>query len=150
MNRDLLFSSATEEWSTPDDFYQELHKEFQFELDPAATKENAKCPRYFTKETNGLAQEWAPLRTFCNPPYGRGVTGKWVEKAHQEWLRSATVVLLLPARTDTKWFHDFILGKAEVRFVRGRLKFGDSPNSAPFPSMVVVYRKQPYELKVAR
>lgn len=76
---------------------------------------------------------------WCKPPYGREI-GKWVEKAYKESLEGATVVMLLPARTDTKWFHDFIYGKAEIRFVRGRLKFGDSKNSAPFPSMVVVFR----------
>ena len=76
---------------------------------------------------------------WCNPPYGREI-GKWVEKAYNESLAGVTVVMLLPARTDTKWFHDYIYGKAEIRFVRGRLKFGDSKNSAPFPSMVIIFR----------
>lgn len=136
------FSSATDEWETPQDFFDELDEEFEFALDVCATPENAKAPYFFTRTKNGLLQPWAaPIghAVWMNPPYGRGI-GKWVEKARHESERGATVVCLLPARTDTRWFHDHIHGRAEIRFVRGRLKFGGHKNSAPFPSMVVVFR----------
>lgn len=132
---EALFSSATDEWSTPNAFFQALNAEFRFELDVCATAENAKCAKYYTREQDGLAQKWGGV-CWCNPPYGREV-GKWVQKAAES---GCTVVMLLPARTDTKWFHEYIYGRAEVRFVRGRLKFGGSKNSAPFPIMVVVFR----------
>ena len=137
MNNAVMFSSATDMWETPLSFFKELDSEFHFALDVCATKENAKCARFFTKEDDGLAQEWSGV-CWCNPPYGRQV-GRWVKKASEA---SCTVVLLLPARTDTAWFHDYIYGKAEIRFVRGRLKFGDSKNNAPFPVMVVMYRRE--------
>lgn len=113
-----------------------MDREFHFELDVCATPENAKCRRFYTKEQDGLAQPWTG-RVWCNPPYGREI-GKWVKKAF-ETAAGGFAVMLLPARTDTRWFHDYIYGKAEVRFIRGRLKFGDSKNSAPFPSMVVIF-----------
>lgn len=134
-----LYSSASVDWSTPQHVFDDLHKEFGFQLDVAASAENAKCAFYFTPEEDGLAQPWAPHVCFCNPPYGR-VTGAWVAKARLESMRGALVVMLLPARTDTKWFHDHVLGHAEIRFLKGRLRFGGSENSAPFPSMVVVFR----------
>lgn len=137
MNNDLFFSSKSEEWATPQDFFEQIDKEFHFNLDACATAENAKCDKYYTKEQDGLSQEWNGI-VWCNPPYGRSI-GMWVKKAYES---KATVVLLVPARTDTKWFHDYVLGKAEVRFVKGRLKFGGCKNSAPFPSMLVVYRKE--------
>lgn len=134
-----MFSSNSEEWYTPKDFYDELNKEFHFDLDPCATKQNHKCKRYFTKAQNGLIQDWGGCRVFCNPPYGRNI-GKWVEKAYNESKKENTlVVMLIPARTDTKYFHDYIYFKAEIRFIKGRLKFGGSKNSAPFPSMIVIY-----------
>ena len=139
MNREVMFSSATDEWATPQGFFDELNKEFHFTIDTAANEENHKCERFFTKEQNGLACPWGGHTVFCNPPYGREI-GKWVQKAWEEHKTSGnTVVMLLPARTDTRWFHEFIYGKAEIRFVRGRLKFGNATNSAPFPSMVVVW-----------
>jgi len=137
MNNDLFFSSKSEEWATPQDFFEQIDKEFHFNLDACATAENAKCDKYYTKEQDGLSQEWNGI-VWCNPPYGRSI-GMWVKKAYES---KTTVVLLVPARTDTKWFHDYVLGKAEVRFVKGRLKFGGCKNSAPFPSMLVVYRKE--------
>ena len=137
MNNDLFFSSKSEEWATPQDFFEQIDKEFHFNLDVCATAENAKCDKYYTKEQDGLSQEWDGI-IWCNPPYGRSI-GMWVKKAYES---KATVVLLVPARTDTKWFHAYVLGKAEVRFVKGRLKFGGCKNSAPFPSMLVVYRKE--------
>ena len=132
-----LFTSNTDLWATPQDFYDRLNQEFRFDLDVCALPENAKCKKYYTPDTDGLKQEWTGT-AWCNPPYGRQI-GKWVKKAHDS---GCTVVMLLPARTDTAWFHDYIYGKAEVRFIKGRLKFGGSKNSAPFPSMVVVYRRK--------
>ncbi len=140
MNTDLMFSSKTDLWSTPQWLYDQLHKEFNFTLDPCATDFNHKCDKYFTKEQDGLKQDWGEDTVFINPPYGREV-GKWVKKAfetHKAY--NNTLVMLLPARTDTRWFHEYIYCKAEIRFLKGRLKFGESKNSAPFPSMVVVYR----------
>ena len=131
-----LFSSATELWETPQKFFDELDKEFRFTIDVCAISENAKCERYYTPEQDGLKQVWEGV-CWMNPPYGRQV-GKWVKKAAES---SCTVVGLLPTRTDTRWFHDYIYGKSEIRFVRGRLKFGGGVNSAPFPSMVVIWKR---------
>lgn len=128
MNTDVMFSSKTDLWETPQEFFDELDAEFHFNLDVCATPENAKCAAYYTPEMDGLNQPWYG-RCWCNPPYGRGI-GKWIEKAHYS-----------PARTDTKWFHNYIVApRHEIRFVCGRLKFGGAKNSAPFPSMVVVFR----------
>lgn len=135
-----LMSSKTDEWATPQAFFDELNKEFNFTLDPCATHENAKCPRYFTKEENGLLQSWKGERVFCNPPYGKQI-GEWVKKCAEEAEAGALVVMLIPARTDTKYFHDYIYQKAETRFIKGRLKFNDCGKPAPFPSMVVVMRR---------
>lgn len=140
MNNDLMFSSKTDLWATPQDFFDALDKEFRFETDVCALPENAKCAHYFTPVQDGLAQEWTGV-CWCNPPYGRKI-GDWVKKAAESAKAGAVVVMLLPARTDTRWFHDYIYGKAETRFVKGRLKFGDATESAPFPSMVVVFRKE--------
>lgn len=140
MNNNLIFSSVTDEWYTPIEFYNALNKEFNFNLDPCATDINHKCERYFTKEDNGLLQSWGGYNVFCNPPYGRAIAA-WVEKAYKEAKKDNTlIVMLLPARTDTKWFHNFIYNKAEIRFIKGRLKFGGCKNSAPFPSMLVIYK----------
>lgn len=140
MNTAVMFSSETDLWSTPQDFFNSLNKEFNFTLDPCATPENAKCSKFFTKESDGLKQNWGGETVFCNPPYGRAIKD-WVKKCYEESLKPETrVVMLIPARTDTSYFHDYIYHKAkEIRFIRGRLKFGDSKNSAPFPSMVVVF-----------
>ncbi len=136
-----MFSSKTDLWATPQDFFDKLNEEFQFDLDVCALPENAKCERYFTPEADGLMQPWTG-NVWCNPPYGRDI-GLWVSRGYTSTKLgyANVVVMLLPVRSDTRWFHDFVLGKAEVRFVKGRLKFGDSKNSAPFPSMVVVFRK---------
>jgi phage N-6-adenine-methyltransferase len=135
-----MFSSKTDLWYTPQDFYDELNAEFNFTLDPCSTAENAKCSTYFTRDDDGLSRQWAPHTVYMNPPYGREI-GEWMRKAYEESRNGATVVCLVPARTDTRWFHDYVNGIAdEVRFVKGRLKFGGSKDSAPFPSMVVVYR----------
>ena len=136
----ILFSSQSNEWSTPQKFYDELNKEFNFDLDPCATIDNAKCDLYFTEKENGLTQDWEGFTVFCNPPYGR-VLREWVQKCYEESLKPNTrVVMLIPARTDTKYFHKYIYHMAkEIRFLKGRLKFGECTNSAPFPSMVVVF-----------
>jgi site-specific DNA-methyltransferase (adenine-specific) len=147
---DAHFSSKSCLWETPQYLFDELNAEFHFDLDPCATKENAKCSVFFTTEENGLLQDWSGT-VFMNPPYGKWGTNltcgcpthniaKWVKKAYQESRRGITTVCLLPARTDTSWWHLFVLEASEIRFVRGRLKFGDSDNSAPFPSAIVVFR----------
>lgn len=133
-----LFSSATEEWATPDDFFRALDAEFHFTLDPCSTDDNAKCAKHYTKEQDGLLQDWTGERVFCNPPYGREMP-RWIAKCAEHGIRGGVAVMLIPARTDTKAFHDYIYHKAEIRFIRGRLKFGGAKNSAPFPSMVVVF-----------
>lgn len=135
MNREAMFSSKTDIWETPQDFFDKLNEEFNFQTDVCALPENAKCKRFYTPEQDGLAQEWIGS-CWCNPPYGRQV-GKWVRKASES---KATTVMLIPARVDTAWFHDYIYGKAEVRFVRGRLRFSGAKENAPFPCMVVVFR----------
>nr|DAU97397.1 MAG TPA: DNA N-6-adenine-methyltransferase [Caudoviricetes sp.] len=134
-----MFSSKTDLWETPQDLFDKLNNEFQFTLDVCATPENAKCDKFYTKEQDGLKHPWKGT-VWCNPPYGRGI-GQWVRRALFASVSGATVVMLLPARTDTKWFHDYIYKRnnVEIRFIRGRLKFGGSKNSAPFPSMVVVF-----------
>jgi len=147
--------STNNEHATPREFYNRLNSEFGFSLDPAATRENALCEKFFTQEDDGLAQSWAGERVFCNPPYGRGL-GRWVQKACEETNDVGTcelVVLLIPARPDTKYWHSYILHTPEganfgyvdhrwieVRFLKGRLKFGDQKNSAPFPSALIIYR----------
>lgn len=138
MNTEVMFSSKTDLWETPQEFFDELDREFHFGTDVCALPENAKCDRYYTPEQDGLSQPWKGV-CWCNPPYGHDI-GLWVRRGFFASVGGATVVMLLPARTDTRWFHEYIYGKAEVRFIKGRLKFGGSKNSAPFPSMVVVFR----------
>ena len=134
------YSSKTPEWSTPQYLFDELNSEFHFTLDPCAVPENAKCAKFYTKEDDGLAQSWDNEIVFCNPPYGRE-TPKWVKKASEA--RGGAVVMLIPARTDTLYFHRYIYNKAEIRFIKGRLKFGGGQKgigSAPFPSMVLIFK----------
>lgn len=140
MNKDLMFSSKTNEWYTPIEFYNQLNSEFNFTLDPCATHENAKCKKYYTEHDNGLTKDWGGEVVFCNPPYGRLIKD-WVKKCYEESLKPNTlVVLLIPARTDTIYFHDYIYNKSEIRFLKGRLKFGGCKDPAPFPSMVVIFK----------
>ncbi len=134
------FSSQTVEWPTPQGLFDELNGDFGFTLDPCATHENAKCKKYFTKEDDGLKHDWGKEIVFMNPPYRRGVTIKWMKKAYASSLKGATVVCLVPARTDTRWWHDYSMKASEIKFVKGRLKFGNSKNSAPFPSALVIFR----------
>lgn len=134
MNTELMFSSKTDLWETPQELFDKYDAIYNFETDVCALPENAKCKRFFTPEMDGLKQEWSGV-CWCNPPYGRQI-GKWVEKAVKSF---ATVVMLLPARTDTKWFHDWCLPYGKIEFLRGRLKFGGCANPAPFPSMIVIF-----------
>lgn len=140
MNTELMFSSKTDLWSTPQSTFDELNKEFNFTLDPCANNENHKCDKYYTKGDDGLSKSWRGERVFCNPPYGKELK-KWVMKCYNESRNgNALCVMLIPSRTDTSYFHDYIYHKAkEIRFIRGRLKFGNCKNSAPFPSMIVVF-----------
>lgn len=134
------FSSKSNEWTTPQHLFDELNQEFNFTLDPCATEENAKCSKHFTIEDDGLSKDWSNDVVFMNPPYGREIK-KWIKKAYEESLNGATVVCLIPARTDTMYWHDFIFDKADdIRFLKGRLKFGNGKNSASFPSAIVVYK----------
>jgi site-specific DNA-methyltransferase (adenine-specific) len=139
MNTDVMFSSNKDDWETPQDLFDKLDREFHFTLDACATPGNAKCDRFYDKVADGLKQFWGADTVWCNPPYGRKI-GKWVEKAfNTHWVNDNKIVMLLPARTDTKWFHKYIYKKAEIRFLKGRIKFSGSKNSAPFPSMIVIY-----------
>ena len=144
MNNKVMFSSAKDDWETPQALFDELDREFHFTLDAAASPTNAKCVKYYTKENNGLAQNWCGETVFCNPPYGSKATGEWTRKCYEEAQKPGTVVvLIIPARTDRASFHDYILNKAEIRFLRGRLKCeqGGKPlDCAPFPSMICIWR----------
>ncbi len=138
-----LFSSRTDEWATPQQFFDTLDAEFDFDLDVAATKKNTKCRHYFSKRENGLKQDWYKAsRTktiFCNPPFG-GQTGLWVEKALHESQKGCTVVVVIPFRSDTSYLHDFAFNKAsEIRLVRGRIKYNDGNTASPFPTAVIVF-----------
>ena len=138
MNKELIFSSAKCEWETPQDLFDKLNQEFKFTLDVCALPENAKCDQFYTPEDDGLLQPWDGV-CWMNPPYGRTIR-HWIEKAYTSSLKGVTVVCLLPARTDTRWFHEYCkYGK--ITFIKGRLKFGGCKNNAPFPSMIVVFVK---------
>ena len=135
-----MMSSLTNEWETPADLYKTLDDEFHFTLDPCATEENHKCDKYYTVREDGLKQPWGGDRVFCNPPYGRQIH-KWVRKAYEESLKPKTiVVMLIPARTDTRYFHDYILHRSEIRYIEGRIRFGEATENAPFASMIVIFR----------
>lgn len=139
-NIDACLSSKSTTWETPQEFFDKLNTEFGFEIDVCATNDNAKCNTYFTPERNGLKQNWQGI-CWMNPPYGREI-GKWVKKAYESTQDGATVVCLLPARTDTAWWHDYVMKAHDIRFVRGRLKFGGCKDNAPFPNAVVVFRPE--------
>jgi len=154
-SQQIMFSSTSSEWQTPHAFYDKLDATFSFDLDPCATPLTAKCEKYFTPEENGLLQDWSGHRVFMNPPYGRGVD-KWLKKAFEESATPhTTVVCLIPARTDTKYWHKYCMKADEIYFVKGRLKFVQQQvtdtaittccNAAPFPSAVVVFRGPPIE-----
>lgn len=130
--------SSSHEWSTPKELFDRLHTEFDFTLDPCSTHENALLAKHYTCHDDGLAQDWRHDRVFMNPPYGRSI-GLWMKKAYEESKKGALVVCLLPARTDTAWWHNYAM-KGEIRFLRRRLKFGGHKAYAPFPSVIVVFR----------
>lgn len=148
MNRDLMFSNKNNAWCTPRDFFDQLNKEFHFTLDPCCLPKSALCQKFYTPDDDGLKQGWDNEIVFCNPPYGREIN-KWVKKASEAM--GGVVVMLIPSRTDTRYFHDYIYNKAEIRFIKGRLKFVDMDykgeekdrkmSSAPFPSMIVIFKK---------
>lgn len=137
-DKNIHFSSATDQWATPQDTFDKLNKIFNFETDVCADQHNAKCENFYTESDNGLLQEWRGV-CWMNPPYGRGI-GDWLKKAYDSCKENnTTVVCLIPARTDTRWWHDYCV-HGEVFLLKGRLKFGDAKNCAPFPSAIVVFR----------
>ena len=142
----VFTSSKSNEWGTPQDLFDSLDEKYHFTLDPASTNENHKCDKYYTKEVDGLAQSWAGEVVFCNPPYGREI-GAWVKKCYDEAMNGVKIVMLVPARTDTRWFHEYLYGKEDVGvrilFLRGRIRFVKDKDfksePAPFPSMLVFF-----------
>lgn len=138
MNK-ALFATNRQDWGTPKTFFDLLDQEFHFTIDICASEDNAKCPRYFTIEDDSLSFTWPANETiYCNPPYGREV-GKWLEKGWEARGNGSTVVFLLPARTDTKWFHEWV-SLGEVRFLQGRIIFEGAAAGAPFPSLLLIFR----------
>ena len=141
MNKELMFSSENNEWETPPEIFNSLNNEFHFTLDPCCSVSTAKCSKYYTIKENGLIQDWKNEIVFVNPPYGKKIK-LWVKKCYDESLKGTKIVMLIPSRTDTSYFHNYIYGKAEIRFLKGRIKFLQDKqilNSAPFPSMIVIY-----------
>ena len=139
IGQNVLFSHNSDEWETPQELFDKLDREFHFSLDACASDENHKCDNYYTIEDDGLDKIWDCGAIFCNPPYSQ--IAKWVEKCYREGQKDGTVVvMLIPARTDTRWFHKYVYHRSEIRFLRGRLKFSGAMYNAPFPSMVVVFR----------
>ncbi len=148
-NLKVMYSSLDSEWETPQDLFNSLNKEFNFTLDVCASKHNNKCDKFFSREDDGLMQNWGGNVCFMNPPYGKQIYN-WVEKAFLESKKENTIVVaLIPARTDTRWWHSFCINQ-EIRFIKGRLKFGNvdkslirgSSGSAPFPSAIVIFRNK--------
>lgn len=141
--RNLMFSSESNEWATPQGFFDKLNKKHNFTLDPCATKANAKCKKFYTEKDDGLSKDWEGETVFVNPPYGRELK-HWVKKCYSESRKpNTTVVLLCPSRTDTQYFHDYMMKASELQFIKGRIKFENknkANNSAPFPSVVAVFK----------
>lgn len=143
----LMFSSLRQDWATPKKVFDELDNEFHFTLDPCCSHITAKCKKHYTIEEDGLKQDWSKDVVFINPPFGREQAA-WIKKGWEEWKKGATIVFLIPARTDTKAFHQYIYNQAEIRFIKGRLvfekPFTDVPKekwtAAPFPSMICIFR----------
>lgn len=137
MNK-VLFSSKSVEWETPQDLFDKLNSIYHFTLDPCATKNNKKCSKFYSRKDDGLSKNWNKEIVFMNPPYGKEIS-KWMKKAFESWKQGAKVCCLIPARTDTIWWHDYVEDKAiSVNFIKGRLNFGGKYN-APFPSVLVFY-----------
>lgn len=146
----ILLSSKKMNWETPQKMFDKWNEEFHFTLDPCAEVFTAKCDKFYTIEDDGLTKDWSNEVVFCNPPYGKAIN-KWVEKCYNESLKGTTIVLLIPARTDTRYFHKFIYNKpnVEIRFIKGRLCFlldGQKLNPAPFPSMLVIFNNKKDEI----
>lgn len=145
----LLQPPVTDVWSTPQWLFDALNREFGFTLDPCSDSDNAKCDLFFTMAENGLLRDWGRETVFMNPPYSD--VGDWMRKAHGSALEGATVVCLVPSRTDASWWHDHAM-KGEIRFIRGRLRFGDTEKrfggsgGAPFPSAIIVFRPREFKL----
>ena len=135
-----MFSSKSDEWETPHDFFQKLDTKYNFTLDPCASPENSKCKNFYTIEDDGLQQSWEGETVFVNPPYSK--IKDWVIKCHREALKPNTiVVMLIPSRTDTRWWHQYCMSAHQIFFVKGRLRFEGGEHSAPFPSAVIVFKK---------
>ena len=140
-SKDIIKTSLKDDWETPQKLFEELNEKYLFTLDPCATPDNAKCENYLTREDNGLTLDWGGNVVFMNPPYGRDIK-LWIRKAYQESKKDCLVVCLIPARTDTSYWHDYIFPYAGIEFLRGRLKFevnGIAKDPAPFPSAIVVF-----------
>ncbi len=135
------FSAMSVSWATPASLFRELNHEFGFTLDPCASAENAKADRFFSESDDGLSKPWSGEIVFMNPPYGKAIAG-WMKKAYLESRNGATVVCLIPSRTDTGWWHEYAMRADQIRFIRGRVRFGDGLGDAPFPSAIVVFTPQ--------
>lgn len=136
------YSSNSNEWATPNYVFNKLKTRFNFTLDPCCTKETARCKKFYTIKEDGLIQDWSKDITFCNPPYGRKI-GLWVKKAYEESQKGGIVVMLIPARTDTKYFEKYCTKASQIIFISGRIKFvqgNNKPAPAPFPSCIVVFK----------
>ncbi len=141
MKHTAAFMSTSEDWETPQEVFDFWNHEYQFDLDAAASHDNAKCALYFTKESDALSRPWVG-RVWLNPPYSHSI-GKWIQKAYEEVERehAETVMCLIPARTDTSWWHDYVMKADHIWLIRGRLRFSGSAVNAPFPSALVVFRR---------
>lgn len=139
MNTSVMFSSNNMCWATPIELFNKLNKEFNFDIDVCASENNAKCNKYFTEHDNGLQQRWSGT-CWMNPPYGKEIN-KWIEKAYIESQNGNTIVCLIPARTDTKYWHEYCMKSKEIRFIKGRIKFVGAKSCAPFPSAIVIFQK---------
>lgn len=144
-SREVLFSSKNMKFETPQNLFDLLNKEFNFNLDVCAEDSTAKCKKYFTEKEDALIQDWNGV-CYMNPPYGRKI-GKWLEKAYKQSLKGNIIVCLIPSRTCTKYWHDYVMKSSEIRFIKGRLKFGDCKENAPFPSCIVIFDKNKQVLK---
>lgn len=150
--QETMFSSKSDEWSTPQELYDVLDSIFRFTLDPCSTNTNKKCKKWYTKEDDGLSKDWSDEVVFCNPPYSRKTKTNpgqqaWVEKCYEEYvLHNTTSVMLIPAKTDTESMHEYIFVDAKyLCFVKGRIKFGNNTSPAPFPSMIAVFTSNNYD-----
>lgn len=141
MKADACFMSNRQDWETPQWLFDQLNEEFGFTVDVCASEQNHKCDRFYTEEDDGLSKDWTGERVWCNPPYGKSKIPAWAKKCAES--NCEVAVMLVPARTDTAWFHEIVISTgAEIRFLRGRLKFVGAQYNAPFPAMVVIFRRE--------